>query len=56
MTVSTLKEDVFLNKNGFYKNRLSTIAVFQKSLNFFKNPFCGKQYLFPLVTPENRNT
>ena len=55
-TVSTLKEDVSLNKNGFYKNPSSTVAVFQKSVNCFKNPFCGKQYLFPLVTRENRYT
>ena len=26
------------------------LAVFQKSVKFFKNPFCGKQFIFPLVT------
>ena len=34
-TVSTLKEDVSLNKNGFYKNPSSTVAVFSKIRELF---------------------
>ena len=44
-----LKQERLLQK-AFEHN----LAVFQKSVKFFKNPFCGKQYIFPLVTRENR--
>ena len=44
-----LKQERLLQK-AFEHN----LAVFQKSVKFFKNPFCGKQFIFPLVTRENR--
>ena len=47
ITVSTLKEDNFikLSQKSFEHN-----SGFSKICDFFKNLFCGKQCLFPLVT------
>ena len=44
-----LKQERLLQK-AFEHN----LAVFQKSVKFFKNSFCGKQFIFPLVSRENR--
>ena len=44
-----LKQERLLHK-AFEHN----LSVFQKSVKFFKNPFYAKQFIFSLVTRENR--